>query len=151
MAAALSFKPAAVDDFLPFYRASRLVGDPDLFAQSRFGHAGLMFLRTPFYAWLLRPLGALEYPAARAAWMGLMAVALALSVAVWPGPRRRIAIATCWAAPVLFAFAQGQDIALVLLALALTARLWTGGREFSAGLAASILALKLTFLLPVAL
>ncbi len=151
MMAALSFKPEQVDDFLPFYRASRLIGDPDLFAQSRLGQTSLMFLRTPFYAWLLRPLGALDYPAARAVWMGLMALALALSVVLWPGPRRRIAIAICWAPPILFAFAQGQDIALVMFVLALTARLWTGGREFAAGLAASLLALKLTFLFPVAL
>lgn len=140
-----------MDDFLPFYRASRLIGDPDLFVQEHFAHAGLMFLRTPFYAWLLRPLGALDYGVARAIWMGLMAVALGLSVVLWPGPRKRIAIATCWAAPVLFAFAQGQDIALMMLTLALSAKLWMSGREFAAGLAASLLALKLTFLFPVAL
>jgi hypothetical protein len=151
MFVALRFKPASVDDFLPFYRATHLIGDPDLFAQGRFGHAGLMFLRTPFYAWLLRPLGALDYGVARAIWMTLMAGALALSVVLWPGPRQRIAIAACWAAPVLFAFAQGQDIALVMLVLALTANLFTGGREFAAGLAASLLAVKLTFLFPVAL
>jgi len=151
MFAALLFKPASVDDFLPFYRATHLIGDSDLFAQGRFGHAGLMFLRTPFYAWLLRPLGALDYGVARAIWMILMAGALALSVVLWPGPRKRIAIASCWAAPVLFAFAQGQDVALMMLALALTANLWTGGREFAAGLAASLLALKFTFLFPVAL
>ena len=151
MTAALSLKPSRVDDFLPFYRASRLIGDPDLFTQSRFGTAGLMFLRTPFYAWLLRPLGALDYSVARAVWTGVMAVALALSVWLWPGPRARIAIATCWAAPVLFAVAQGQDIALMMFSLALAARLWMSGRVFAAGLAASILALKLTFLFPVAL
>ena len=150
IAAALTFKPASLDDFLPFYRASRLLGDADLFAQTRFHSGGLMFLRTPFYAWLLGPLGSLDYPAARSVWMGLMALALALSVWLWPGPRKRIAIATCWAPPILFAFALGQDITLVMLLFALTARLWIGGREFAAGLVASLLFLKLTFLLPVA-
>ena len=151
MVTALSFRPAQGDDFLPFYRASHLIGDPDIFSQGRFGHAGVMFLRTPFYAWLLRPLGALDYPVARAIWLALMAGVLALAVAAWPGPRRRIVIATCWAAPVLFAFSLGQDIALVMLFVALSARLWIGGRPFAAGLAASLLALKLTFLFPVAL
>jgi hypothetical protein len=151
MATALCFKPAEIDDFLPFYRATILIGGPDLFAQRCFGHAGLMFLRTPFYAWLLQPLGALDYRTARIVWLALMAVALAAFVALWPGPRKRIAIATCWATPVLFAFAQGQDIALVLLFVAIAARLWMSGREFAAGLAASLLAVKLTFLIPVAL
>ena len=151
MVTALSFRPAQADDFLPFYRASHLIGDPDIFSQSRFGHAGVMFLRTPFYAWLLHPLGALGYPVARAIWLALMAGALALAVALWPGPRMRIAIAMCWAAPVLFAFSLGQDIALVMLCVALSANLWISGRPFAAGLAASLLALKLTFLFPVAL
>ena len=149
--ALLRLKPPEVDDFLPFYRAGGLVGDPDLFAQTGFHASGLMFLRTPFYAVLMKVFGALSYPVAREVWQGLMAAALVLALWLWPGRRARIAVAACWSAPVLFAFAQGQDVMLMLLAVALTARLWAGGREFGAGLAASLLALKLTFLAPVAL
>ena len=151
MALLLRLKPPHIDDFLPFYRAGRLVGTADLFTQTSYGAKGLMFLRTPFYALLLRPLTGLDYPVARLIWIGLMIAALVLSIWLWPGPRVKIAIAMCWACPVLFALALGQDIAMVLLTVAITARLWMSGRDFAAGLVASLLALKITFLLPVAL
>jgi len=151
MAILLAGKPAEIDDFLPFYRAARLLGDPDLFAQTRFHAGGLMFLRTPFYALLLAPLAALPYPAARALWIGLMAAALASAVWLWPGPRAKIAIAMCWGAPVLLALAQVQDIGFMLLVVAVTARLWMSGRELPAGVIASLLALKITLLPAVAL
>ncbi len=151
VAATLRSKPSGLDDFPAFYHAGRLVGSADLFAQSAFDAKSRMFLRTPFYAVLLRPLGALEYPHARLLWVGLMLAAFALSAWLWPGPRLPIVIAMCWAFPVLFALALGQDIALMMLSIALAARLWMSGREFAAGLVASLLALKITLLLPVAL
>ena len=110
-----------------------------------------MFLRTPFYALLLRPLGALAYPRARLVWLGLMLAAFTLAAWLWPGPRLKIAVAMCWALPVVFALALGQDIALMMLSVAVAARLWISGRPFAAGLVASLLALKITLLLPVAL
>ena len=151
MAAALPYKPAGMDDFLPFYRSTRLLGSPDLFAQSAYNAQGLMFLRTPLYAWLLQPLGAMSYPHARLFWMLLMALALAIAVWLWPGRRVRIAMALCWGLPTFFAFALGQDIGLVLVLMSVVARLWSKGREFPAGLVASLFALKATFLPPVAL
>ena len=150
MAVALHHKPAGLDDFPPFYRAGRLAGSADLFAQHTFDAGAKMFLRTPFYAWLLRPLGALEYSQARLLWTGLMVAAFALSAWLWPGPRLKIVVAMCWAFPVLVALALGQDIALMMLSIAIAARLWMGGRDFAAGLVASLLALKITLLLPVA-
>jgi hypothetical protein len=151
MAAILSHKPGEIDDFLPFYRATRLVGSPDLFAQSGYHARGLMFLRTPLYAWSLRPLGAMSYPHARLLWTALMALALALSVWIWPGRRVRIAIALCWGLPTLVAVALGQDIGLILLLMSIAARLWMNGREIPAGLVASLIALKATFLPPMML
>ncbi len=151
MSVILREKPQGMDDFLPFYRAGGLVGTSDLFAQTRFSAGPLMFLRTPFYATLLTPLTALPYPVARAIWTGLMAIAFALAMWLWPGPRRRIVIAMCWACPAVFALGMGQDIALMMLTVAVGARLWLSGREFAAGVVASLIALKLTFLLPVAL
>ncbi|MGA2737052.1 MAG: glycosyltransferase family 87 protein [Bryobacteraceae bacterium] len=150
-AASLHLKPADVDDFPPFYRAGRLAGSADLFVQTAFGAKSKMFLRTPFYALLLRPLGGLSYPRARFIWIGLMLAAFTLSAWLWPGPRIKIAMAMCWALPVVFALALGQDIALVMLSVAVAARLWMGGRQFAAGLVASLLAIKITLLLPVAL
>jgi multidrug transporter EmrE-like cation transporter len=151
VAALLHYKPPGVDDFLPFYRAAGMLGSSDIFAQTRFGAGGLMFLRTPFYAALLRPLSALPYPVAHAIWTGLMAAAFALAAWLWPGPRRPIAIAMCWACPVAFALGMGQDIALMMLIFAVAGRLWLAEKELAAGLVASLIALKLTLLFPVGL
>jgi hypothetical protein len=153
MAAAYRYRPSteAFDDFLPTYRASRLLGSPDMFAQTAFHAEGHMYLRTPFYAWLLHPLGTLEYSLARRLWIGLLVAAFALSAWLWPGPRWRIVVAMCWAFPVLSAIGVGQDTALMMLSIAAAARLWMGGREFAAGLVASVVALKISFLLPVGL
>jgi hypothetical protein len=151
MGFALSQKPASLDDFRPFYRAARMLGSPDLFAQTQYNAQGLMFLRTPFYAALLYPLGRLDYPAARAIWIALMSLCFALSIRLWPGDRPRLALAACWSVPVLMALAMGQDIALIFLIAVLSLRLWQAGREPAAGLVASLLALKVTLLLPVAI
>ena len=151
IAFALTQKPASLDDFRPFYRAGNLLGSPDLFAQTRFHAGGLMFLRTPFYAALLHPLSALPYPLARGIWVALMAFGFAGFVLLWPGDRSRIASAACWSVPVLMALAMGQDIALMLLIAAVSLHFWQGGRPVAAGLAASLLALKVTLLVPVAI
>jgi hypothetical protein len=151
MAFALTQKPTTLDDFRPFYRAARMLGSPDLFAQTQYHAQGLMFLRTPFYAALLYPLGRLDYPAARTIWTALMAICFAFSIRLWPGDRPRLALAACWSVPVLMALAMGQDIALMLLIAVLSLRLWQAGREPVAGLVASLLALKVTLLLPVAI
>ncbi len=153
MGVAFQYRPTteAFDDFLPIYRASHLLGSPDLFAQTSLNAQGHMYLRTPFYAWLLSPLCALEYRHARLVWLGLMAAAFALAAWLWPGTRWRTALAMCWAFPVLSALGVGQDTALMMLSVAVAARLWMTGREFAAGLAASVLACKLSFLLPVGL
>jgi hypothetical protein len=151
IAFALTQKPPRLDDFLPFYRAAGLLGSPDIFAQTQY-HAGiLMFVRTPFYAALLHPLSRLDYAAARAIWTALMAVCFAGFVWLWPGARTRTALAACWSIPVLVALAMGQDIALMLLIAAAALRIWQSGRPLAAGLAASLLALKVTLLTPVAL
>ena len=153
MAVAMQYRPTgeAFDDFLPTYRATRLLGSPDMFVQTTFNAQGHMYLRTPFYAWLLHPLGMLEYSLASRVWMGLMMAAFALSAWLWPGPRWKTVVAMCWAFPVLSAIGVGQDTALMMLSIAVAARLWTGGREFAAGLVASVVACKISFLLPVGL
>jgi cbb3-type cytochrome oxidase subunit 3 len=151
MAFAFAHKPAALDDFRPFYRAAGLLGSPDLFAQTRYHADGLMFLRTPFYAALLQPLSRLDYAAAHAIWTALMAVCFAGFVWLWPGERPRIALAACWSVPVLMALALSQDIGLMLLVAAVALRLWQSERPLAAGLVASLLALKVTLLAPVAL
>jgi hypothetical protein len=74
-----------------------------------------------------------------------------LSVWLWPGERRRIALAMCWSVPVLMAVAMGQDIALMMLIATVSLRVGQSGRAFTAGLIAALLALKVTLLAPVAI
>jgi Glycosyltransferase family 87 len=150
IAFALTQKPASLDDFRPFYRAGNLLGSPDLFAQTQFHAKGLMFLRTPFYAALLHPLTVLSYATAHALWTALMAACFAAFLILWPTHRSRIALAACWSVPILMALAMAQDIALLLLIAAVATRLWQRDRPVAAGLVASLLALKVTLLLPVA-
>lgn len=60
-------------------------------------------------------------------------------------------MAMCWAFPSLSALGVGQDTALWMLSVAVAARLWLTGREFAAGLVASLVACKVSFLSPVGL
>jgi hypothetical protein len=150
MAFALTQKPAWLDDFRPFYRAAGLLGSPDLFAQTQYHAGGLMFLRTPFYAALLHPLAGLPYGLARSIWTAMMAACFAVFVRLWPGGSPRVALAACWSVPILMALAMGQDIGLMLLIAAASLRLWQDGRPRAAGVVASLLALKVTLLAPVA-
>lgn len=151
MAFVLAQSPASLDDFRPFYRAAGLLGTPELFGQTQYHAQGLMFLRTPFYAALLHPLALLPYGPAHAIWTVLMAACLVAAFCLWPGDRPRTAVAACWSVPILMALAMSQDIGLMLLIAAVALRLWQSDRPAAAGWVASLLALKATLLLPVAI
>jgi hypothetical protein len=151
----LTQRPDNIDDFRALYRAAQLVGTTD----GVYSHSTLLpntnqkrwflpFVRTPFYALLLKPLTALPYSAARLVWLALLVLAYAALVRLFPGPRDKLALALSFSLPVTYAMMLGQDIALVLL-IALAAGCLAGsGKEFQAGLAASLLFIKPTYLLP---
>ena len=152
----LTQRPANADDFRALYRAAQLVGTPD----GTYSHSTalpntnqktwfLPFVRTPFYALLLKPLTFLPYPAARAVWLALLVLAYAALIPLFPGPRHKLALALAFSLPVTYAMMLGQDIALVLLIAFVAGRLAASDKEFPAGLAASLLFIKPTYLLPV--
>jgi len=153
MAVAASHRTGDADDFRQFYRAATLAQAH----QSVFAHPGfspdtntdgayLPFNRIPSYAEVLRPLASLPYPAARRVWIGL--IALAFLGCLWLSPirRDRFAMALAFSFPVAMSFALGQDIAFILLIVLATARIYATQREFLAGLLASLLAIKFTWL-----
>src|SRR5579871_5011022 len=100
-------RPDDIDDFRALYRAAQLVGTPDgVYSHpTQLPNASrkawfLPFVRTPFYALLLKPLTALPYAAARRVWIGSLVAALALLIPLFPGPREKLALALAYSLPV---------------------------------------------------
>ena len=107
-----------------------------------------LFMRPPYYALLFWPLAHLRYPIASAVWEGLCVAALAGFCALWPAQKRRpVALACCWSLPAFMIVAEGQDIGLLLLWIALAAVLLRKQRPTAAGLVMSLCAAKFHLLL----
>ena len=111
--------------------------------------------RLPFYYAMLWPLGRLPYATARALWFGLMILSAVLFVLIYPTDRRAMLAAAVAVSLPLFAatFGQRQDLALLLLIIAVSLWLRKRGYETAAGFVLALLAIKihLFLLLPVAL
>lgn len=153
MAVAVGYRMGGEDDFRQFYRAATLAqahesvfAHPSFFPDSKTEGGYLPFNRIPSYAAALRPLASLPYRVARRVW--ITASVLAFLGCVWLSPVRRdhFAIALAFSFPVAFTFGLGQDIGFVVLIVLAAARVYETDREFLAGLMASLLAIKLTFL-----
>jgi hypothetical protein len=138
------------DDFPCFYRAAQLVGTPGLYQVERydFPEFQIPYMRLPVYAKVFQPLARLSYPQARTVWTGMMVVIMACAFWLWPlKPPAAIMWLACAASPVLASLGVGQDVAIIMLLVAVSARLLAVGRASAAGLAASIVfAVKLTYL-----
>jgi hypothetical protein len=146
------------DDFPCFYRAAQLVGTPALYRPGQYDFPGfeIPYMRLPVYAKILQPLTRLGYKRARNLWTGVMVAFMASAFWLWPLKRSDaiapIAMLACAASPVLSSLGVGQDVAIVMLLVAVSARLLLTGRPSAAGLAASIIfAVKLTYLPAIAL
>ncbi len=158
IAICLTQRPDTADDFRSFYRGARQVGTADgvyshpTVLPDRERGAYLPYIRIPSYALLLKPLTWLPYKTARRVWITLIVLAFAAMVPLFPSPRDRLAMALCWSMPVVYTVMLGQDIAFVIVIVLVAGRMMRSGeREFSAGLVASLLAIKPTYLLPVGL
>ena len=149
---------SASDDFRCFYRAAQLVGTPALYQTGQYDFPGVRipYMRLPVYAKILQPLARLSYKRARRLWIGTMVAIMACAFWLWP-LKRSDAIApltmlACAASPVLSSLGVGQDVAIVMLLMAVSARLLLSDRPIAAGLVASIIfAVKLTYLPAIAL
>ena len=153
MALAIRERPDSADDFRSFYRAAHLIQSHEsVFAHPSFcpdKHADGVFLpyiRIPSYAAALRPLASLPYTTARSIWLIATAIAMLGCVRLFPGRRDRLAIALAFSFPLAYTFVLGQDIAFVLLITLAAAYIFSKQREFLAGLVASLIAIKLSYL-----
>ena len=140
------------NDFPAFYLSPRLLGTGHLYDQTAFlaeqgrllgrTSANIQFIRLPYFAVMLAPLSHLPYLAAYALWQTLSIAALAGFAWLWPANRPLAHIIICWFLPVAANLANGQDVAYILLWVAIAAALVRRGRNFSAGLMLALCAAK---------
>lgn len=144
------------NDFIVFYTGAKLVGTPDLYdresnyaaAEAQFGEyiPSWRYIRPPFHAALLWPLGKLPYKTAYAVWCALNLSAFALFLALWRTPSREIsAVAMFWSLPAAAAMASGQDSVLLAALIAAAAAFEGRGKGFIAGAVLALLAVKAQF------
>lgn len=147
-------------DFLSFYAGAKLAGTPFLYSlqhvhEIQKSHANphqvRAYIRPPFYAALLWPLGKLPYRIASPLWQLLNLTAVALFIWFNSDARVFVALVCCWYLPTWLGLALGQDIAVLLLLVTLAVRLLLASQELRAGLVFSLCSVKfhLFLLLPV--
>jgi hypothetical protein len=157
----LKMTAAGNNDFMSVYSGTRLAftgGMYDLGENLRvqrdsagWENVNHLFMRPPFVALVLWPLGLLPYVTASHAWGILTVGMVAMFCWLWPGDRKMAALACCWSLPLFHVLANGQDVAILLVVIALAMREVRRGRETVAGLIFSLCAIKfhLFLLLPV--
>ena len=151
------------NDFAAFYAGGRLAGTPNLYSRpantTLVGEAtgitmpAVVFIRPPFYAALLKPLSLLPYRLAYAVF-SLIGLASAIwFVARFSGECPSLPFFAAMSVPVIDALCDGQDTPLLLLFLGAAMLLARGKRDFLAGVALSLCAIKfhLFLVLPAAL
>jgi hypothetical protein len=144
------------NDFICFYAAAELAGTSGLYdvESMRRVEAGLgdrrhfvVFTRLPFYAALISPLRFFSFDTAYWIWQTASLAGVLIFIyfwpASWPAPARWMtAIACCWSLPLLECFVSGQDVTIVMAALAVSLSLWSRGRHFAAGCVFSLCSIK---------
>ena len=149
------------NDFMGFYAGAQLVASGELYnpeaitrAESRLWDTPrfLPFVRLPVYAAAISPLRFFSYQRAYWIWQSVSLVAVLLFVYFWPGPKKWMtAMACCWSMPLLECFIMGRDLAVVMLALAVSLALLFRGKHFAAGCVFSLCLIKYNLFLSIPL
>src|SRR5579863_424084 len=157
-AVALTFR--GMTDFMDLYAGARLTFTGDQYNVARvlateahstgFFSATRLFMRLPVFGLLLWPIAQLPYSWASPIWELLCACAIAGFAALWPAKRVWVVTACCWSLPVWMTLAEGQDVAFLLLSLALAAIALRRKQPITCGLVLSLCLAKyhLFLLLP---
>jgi hypothetical protein len=140
-------------DFSAFYAGGRLFWSGSVYDQRAVlelqreivgcAETGNAFIRLPFFAILMAPLGLLPYPAALLIWKFVLGLMAAGFVWLWPGPRWRTAAFVFCSLPMVTGFAYGQDTVAVLLLVAGAVRLLRSKRPRAAGALIAMGAIKI--------
>jgi hypothetical protein len=99
------------------------------------------YIRPPFYALLLWPLGQLPFQTANTLWFVMNLAAILAFVRLW-GFRPGAYIACAFFLPLWFSFAIEQDVPLMLVAVSAGARLVQQKKELSGGASLALCAVK---------
>src|SRR5689334_20216980 len=146
-----------VHDFTGFLIGARLLGSPQLYdvaanlalqkAITGYMLPGVIFVRLPFWAFVMKPFTLVDYRLALTIWKLLMMGALVAFPFAFPlQAKRYISLALCWSLPLANALATSNDAPLILLFLALSLLAWNRGRPVLAGLALGLCLAKVHFL-----
>ena len=140
------------NDFLALYSGAKLVGTPALYSESaakdlqtklaNIWLPAVIYTRLPFYAALLKPLAALPYRLAYWLFQMLNLAALAIFLRSWGRRDPLLCVLGGISIPVITAFANGQDVLLLVLLCAAAWELERRQKLFLAGLVLSLLAIK---------
>ncbi len=141
------------NDFMSFYAGGRLAGSPDLYSAERSREIqeqstgayveALRYIRLPFHAGLLWPLGRMPYKPAYWIWESLLVLAFACFVALWRPPElQRTLLFSCYSVPAFAAVLNGQDVTLLLAAVAVSVHLLRQRRTCAAGVVFAFCAAK---------
>jgi hypothetical protein len=156
LAPAWQFIERGQTDFMPLYAGGKLAFTGHLYdvprqlgtevQYERMSSPTRLFVRLPCFALFFRPLAQLPYPAASWLWE---AIGLAAACACALMLKRPELVA--WSLPLLMALAEGQDLPLILLAIAASGMLLRKRRPVVAGAIASLCLAKyhLFLLIPV--
>jgi hypothetical protein len=114
--------------------------------------AGKRFIRPPFYALALWPLGQLPFRAAYFVWYAVNLLALAAFVRIWKNLPLSYFLCALFL-PLAWSFGQGQDVPIMLAVFSMGACLVQRNRPFTGGTILSLCAIKphLFVFLPVVL
>jgi hypothetical protein len=104
------------------------------------------YIRLPFYAQLLSPLGHIRYETAHRIWQVVNIVALAGFLWLW-SPRTLPMIACCWYFPTWVNFSLAQDMPIVLFVFSLSFYLYERGRPATAGIVFALCSIKIQLFL----
>ena len=140
------------NDFVCYYAAAQLSGTSDLYDEAAITRAqialgdhrhAVVFTRLPFYAAWISPLRFFDFDVAYWIWQAISLGRVLLFIYFWPARDRWLtALACCWSLPLFDAFISGQDVTILLAALAISMWLSSRGRHFAAGLVLSLFSLK---------
>jgi len=158
----ISLIAAGQNDFVPFYVSGREAVGGDVydsasyydFTEKEFSSRPewLAYIRPPFYALLFKPLAALDYQTAHWCWIGLRLLAVAAFLWLFRLPTRIDAVlAVCVSAPLASSLMNGQDIAVLLVVVALALRMEKAHTGFLAGAVLSLCAIKFHLFFPLPL
>ena len=149
------------NDFMGFYAGAQLAGSGNLYnaaalklAESRVYESPhfVAWVRLPVYAAAISPLRYFPFQRAYWIWQSVSAAAVLLFICFWPAPHRWMtAMACCWSMPLLNCFLVGQDVAVVVAALALSMALLFRGWRFAAGCVFSLCLIKYNLFLSIPL